>query len=140
MKFKLFAVLLALSLVAWAQEKPVGSSPDSTPKTDTKSCCHHADEAKGAMSCGHHANAVGKDAMACCGKASDCCGKDKDKDNNKDQAKCEKDGKSCCAGKDKKACAGAPKKGAACCEGKCCGEKSEKSAMNCCGGKCEKKG
>ena len=126
MKFKLFAVLLALSLVAWAQENPAASNPNSTPKTETKSCCHHAEGTKGAMSCGHHANAEDKEAMACCGK-------------DKDQTKCEKDGKSCCGGKDMKACAEACKKGGACSDGKCCGEKSEKSAMNCCSGKCEKK-
>jgi hypothetical protein len=134
MKFKLFAAVLALSLVAWAQENPSGSNPNSTPKTETKSCCHHAEGAKGAMACGHHATAEGKDGMACCGKDSACCGED-----NKDQAKCEKDGKSCCAGKDMKACAEACKKGGACSDGTCCGKKSEKSAMNCCGEKCEKK-
>ena len=93
MKFKLFAAVLALSLVAWAQENPSGSNPNSTPKMEAKSCCHHAEGAK--------------DGMACCGQDSPCCGKD-----NKDQAKCEKDGNSCCG---------------------------EKSAMNCCGEKCEKK-
>lgn len=130
MKFKLFAIVLALSLVAWAQENPAPSNPDSTPKTETKSCCHHGAGAKGAMACGHHMNADAKEGMECCGKDSGCCGKE--------MAKCAKDGKSCCGGKDMKACAKTCKKQGACSGGKCCGDKSEKSAMKCCSG-CEKK-
>ncbi len=133
MKFRLFAVVLALSLVAWAQENPAASNPNSTPKTETKSCCHHAAGAKGAMACGHHAGADAKEGMHCCGKSSECCGKG--------MAKGEKDGKSCCAGKDakdRKACAKGSAKQGACSGGKCCGAKGEKSAMKCCS-ECEKK-
>ncbi|HTR27043.1 MAG TPA: hypothetical protein VMI10_23930 [Terriglobales bacterium] len=132
MKFKLFAVVLALSLMAWAQENPATSNPNSTPKTEAKSCCHHGQGEKGAMTCGHHASAEGKDGMDCCGKGSGCCGKE--------GAKCEKDGKSCCGGKgkDMKACADECKKQGGCADGKCCGMKGEKSAMKCCDG-CEKK-
>ena len=121
---------MALSLVAWAQENPAPSTPNATPKTEMKSCCHHAGEAKDAMACGHHASADAKDGMECCGKDAGCCGKGDDK------AKCEKDGKSCCSGKDMKACMTQSKKDGS--KGKCCGG-DEKSAMNCCGGKCEKK-
>lgn len=130
MKFKLFAVVLALSLVAWAQENPAASNPNSTPKTETKSCCHHAAGAKDAMACGHHASADAKEGMECCGKDSGCCGKE--------MAKGEKDGKSCCGGKDMKACAKACEKQGGCSDGKCCGMKGEKSAMKCCS-ECEKK-
>jgi len=127
MKFKVFAVVLALSLMAWAQENPATSNPNSTPKT--KSCCHHGQGEQGAMSCGHHASADGKDAIECC-KGSGCCGKE--------GAKCEKDGKSCCGGKDLKAPAKECKKNGGCADGKCCGAKGEKTAMKCCNG-CEKK-
>ena len=129
MKFKLFAVVLALSLVAWAQENPPASNPNSTPKTETKSCCHHAAGAKDAMACCHHANGDAKEGMDRCGKDAGCCGKE--------MAKCGKDGKSSC-GKDRKACAEACKKEGACADGKCCGAKGEKSAMKCCS-ECEKK-
>ena len=122
MKFRLFALLLALSLIAWAQENPSAAAPNATPKPEAKSCCHHdhASDAKDAKGCCHHASADAKDA-------SDCCGKDK----------CEmKDGKSC-AGKDMKACMKQCKKSGACTDGKCCGEAGGKSAMNCCGNQCE---
>jgi hypothetical protein len=129
MKFRLLALILGLSLIGWAQEPPAASNPNSTPK-ETKGCCHHGAGEKGAMACGHHAKANGKEAMQCCGKDSSCC--------TKDAAKCEKDGKSCCGGKDMKACAGACKKEGACANGTCCGVAGEKSAMKCCS-HCEKK-
>jgi len=134
MNFKLFAVVLALSLMAWAQDNPAASTPNATPKTETKSCCHHAAGENSAMACGHHAktdaDAEARDVMDCCGKDSGCCGKE--------MAKCQKDGKSCCAGKDMKACAKSCAKPGACSDGKCCGVKGEKSAMKCCS-QCEKK-
>src|SRR5271167_1365490 len=115
MKFRLFAMVLALSMVAWGQENPSASTPNATPKPETKSCCHHAADAKDAMACCQHANADAKDA-------AECCGKDK----------CEmKDGKSCCSGKAMKACMKACKKHGACADGKCCGKAGDKSAMNC---------
>ena len=133
MKFKLFAMVLALSMVAWAQENPAASTPNATPAPETKSCCHHAAGAKDAKSCCHHATADAKDAAGCCGKD-----------------KCQmKDGKSCCAGmeikgakscsgKDMKACMKQCKKNGGCKDGKCCGEAGEKSAMNCSGNGCER--
>ena len=45
MKFRLFAMILALSLVGWAQDNPSASTPNSTP-APAKSCCHHAADAK----------------------------------------------------------------------------------------------
>ena len=120
MKFRLFAMVIVLALVAWAQENPAASTPNAS-QAPAKSCCHHAADAKDAMACCHHASADAKDAM-------DCCGKDK----------CDKkDAKSCCCGKKMKACMKACKKEGACKDGKCCGA-GEKSAMNCCGDKCER--
>lgn len=124
MKLRLFAMLLALSLVVWAQGNPAASTPNATPAPEAKSCCHHAADAKDAKGCCHHASADAKDAAGCCGK---------------DNAKCEmKDGKSCCAGKDMKASMKECKKDGGCKDGKCCGAAGEKSAMNCCSNKCER--
>ncbi len=119
MKFRLFAMILTLSLVGWAQDNPSASAPNSTP-APAKSCCHHA-------------SGDAKDAASCCG-------------DNKCQMK---DGKSCCAGmdmknaksgsgKDMKKCMKQCKKNGGCADGKCCGSGGEKSAMNCCGTKCER--
>ena len=125
MKLRLFAMLLAFSLIAWAQEAPSTPAPNSTPKSEAKSCCHHdhAAAAKDAKGCCHHGSADAKDAAGCCG--------------GKDMAKCEKkDGKSCCDGKEAKACMEACKKTGGCGDGKCCKEGDGKSAMNCCGNHC----
>ena len=122
MKFRLFAMVLALSMVAWAQENPAPSTPNATPAPETKSCCHHAAGAKDGKSCGHHVSADAKDAAGCCGKD-----------------KCEmKDGKSCCCGKDMKACMKQGQKNGCCKDGKCGVAAGEKSAMNCCGNACER--
>jgi len=41
MKFRLFALILALSLVGWAQDTPAASAaPNSTPVPHAKACCH----------------------------------------------------------------------------------------------------
>jgi hypothetical protein len=124
MKFRLFALILSLSLVGWAQETPAGSAPpNSTPATQAKACCHHnMADMKDGKGCCHHAAADAKDTMACCGK--DKCAM--------------KDGKSCCDGKDTKAAMEQCKKSGCCTEGKCCGDKkSDKTAEGCCGSKCE---
>ena len=128
MKLRMFALILTLSLVVWAQETPSGSAtPNSTPATQAKGCCHHMADAKDAKGCCHHAAADAKDAAACCGKD-----------------KCEmKDGKSCCGDKDMKdmkACMKECKKDGGCGEGKGCCQKgaSDKTAASCCGDKCER--
>ena len=118
MKFKLFAMVLALSLVAWAQENPAPSTPNATPAPEAKSCCHHAAGSADARNCCHHATADAKDAPGCCGKEM-------------------KEGKSCCDGKDMKACMEQCKKNGSCKDG-CCGEVGAKSAKNCCGNACER--
>ncbi len=121
MKFKLFAIVLALALVAWAQENPNAATPNAS-QAPAKSCCHHGGDGKDTNSCGHEASSDAKSAM-------DCCGNDKSE---------KKDAKSCCSGKEMKACMKACKKEGACKDGKCCGAKGEKSAMNCCGDQCER--
>jgi hypothetical protein len=140
MKFKLFAMILALSLAAWAQENPSAATPNATPKPDTKSCCHHAanaGDATGAQGCCHHAQA--KDATGAKSMA-ECCGKNKCE--MKDGDTCCKGGemagaKSCCAGKDMKKCAKQCEKNGGCTQGKCCGATGEKSAMNGRGNRCK---
>jgi hypothetical protein len=124
MKFKAFALFLALSLAVWAQDAPTtASTPNSTP-AQAKGCCHHnAAGAKDGKSCCPHAAADAKDAAGCCG------GKDK----------CEmKDAKSCCDGKDTTAAMQECKKDGCCADGKSCGgAKTDKTAAGCCGNRCE---
>lgn len=132
MKFKLFAMILTLSLVVWAQENPTASSPNATPAPEMKSCCHHATGAKDGKSCGHQASADAKDAAGCCGK-----GKWEMKDGKSCCAEM-KDGKSCSGGKDMKACMKQCKKNGGCKDGKCGGAAGEKSPINCCGNQCER--
>ena len=131
MKFRLFALILALSLVGWAQETPATpAAPNSTAAPQAKGCCHHdMADMKDGTGCCHHAAADAKDAMACCGKD-----------------KCEAtDGKSCCEGKDMKAAMKNCKKNGCCTDGKCCAEgkscseaKGDKTAMGCGGNSCQR--
>jgi hypothetical protein len=127
MKFRVFALILALSFVVWAQGSPAPAAPNASPAPEAKCCCHHADNVKDGEGCCHHAKAEGKEAMACCGKD-----------------KCEKkDAKSCCEGKDMKAGAEQCKKEGCCADGKCCaGDKgapaTDKSAASCCGNSCSR--
>jgi hypothetical protein len=159
MKFKMIALVLALTLMSWAQtatqtapsapqqstvpaEKAKCPCCDKMANADTKdapACCTHHDMR------GHTMDAKDSKEMASCcagkgAKSGDCkegmaCMK-----NDKDKAAascckdaCDKDGVSC--GKDKTA--------ASCCgngcgqDGKkgCCSEKTEKSAKNCCSDK-----
>lgn len=130
MKFRLSALVLALSLIGWAQENPSASTPNAAPAPG-KTCCHHAMGAKDNMGCCHHGDE--KDAASCCGKdkcqakdGTSCC-------SGKEMA----NAKSCCGGKDMKRCMKQCKKNGGCTEGKCCGAAGDKSAMNCCGTKCE---
>ncbi|HYL95762.1 MAG TPA: hypothetical protein VET69_08155 [Terriglobales bacterium] len=133
MKFKLTALILALTVASWAQtasQNPPAAAPQDNAAPHAKAdcaCCDKMARAKEGQSCCHHETA-GKDekAMSCCSGegAAACCGS--------------KDAKSCMKGdKDKAATA-------AC--GDCCGKdhekgccasakKGEKTAMNCCGGK-----
>ena len=116
MKLRVFALVLALSFVVWAQGTPAPTAP-STPAPEAKSCCHHMADMKAGEGCCHHAKAEGKEAMACCGKD-----------------KCEKnEAKSCCAGKDMKECMKECEK-----DGGCCGSADKKTAAKCCGNSCDR--
>ena len=116
MKFRLFAVVLVLSLLAWAQANPAASTNSSDPAT--KNSCPHA--AKDGMTCCHHSSTEAKDAMSCC------------------EGKDMKDAKSCCSPKEMKNCMKQCTKDGGCADGKCCGAAGEKSAMNCCGNHCQR--
>jgi hypothetical protein len=120
MKFKLVVTILVLSLIAWAQENPSGSTPNASP-APAKSCCHHAANASEAAGCCHHASADTKDTAECCAKG-----------------KCEMKNAKCCSGKAMKKCMKECKKNGTCTDGKCCGIAGEKSAKNCCGTQCER--
>ncbi|HZQ67019.1 MAG TPA: hypothetical protein VFA68_00760 [Terriglobales bacterium] len=130
MKFKLLAMILALTVVSYAQTAtqtapstaPAQSKQDEAKPSDAKagcSCCKKMMEGKEGSCCEHHDMAAkdGKGAMACCA--------------GKDQKSCM--GKEGCCGmkadKDKSA--------AMCSDGMCCGKGKDgdkKMAMACCGG------
>jgi len=112
MKFRLFAMILALSLIGWAQENPSTSAPNAS-QVPGRSCCHHAIGAKDGKGCCHHADA---------GDAS-CCGANKCSSKATDTA----NAKPCCADKDMKKCMKECKKDSGC-RGKCCSEASQKTA------------
>jgi hypothetical protein len=129
MKHKLLAVILALTVVAWAQTA-TQSAPDSQNATSTEKpkcgCCDKvasADMKDGKMSCPRHSKG-GKETTSCCGEKGCCAGKD--------AKSCMKDAKagSCCkdCGKDKMA--------SACCGKDCkecpCSPEKEKTAKKCC--------
>lgn len=147
MRYKMFALILALTVATWAQ-----TSTQTTPSTPQQSTVP-ADKAKSAC-CDKMAATGAKDAPTSCAR-EDMKSDMKDKDD--------KEMASCCAGKDAKAsgvkdamacmkndkekaasfCKGAcnTEKTAACCAGKCAkdgekgccsGMKSEKTAKNCC--------
>ena len=124
MKRNLIAILLALTVMSWAQS----TTPTQTPAPDQKSapadakpgcpCCEkmssadHSSMHKDMKACMHHDAKDGKETISCCG----------DKDA--------KDAASCC-GKDAKACSKDGKTMACCAEGKC----AEGHEMACCSAK-----
>lgn len=134
MKSKIFALILALTAVAWAQTSnqttPSDSTQNTAPADKAKAQCCDKMGANGA-SCPRHGKKEAKGMASCCGdkEMKSCCG-------GKDGKSCMKDDKtaaSCCkdgCGKDKSA--------KACCSGKDCGKgccssmKSDKTAKNCC--------
>jgi hypothetical protein len=132
-KFKLTALLLALTVASWAQtttQTPPAPAPQEKAapqaKTDCAACCEKMASAKEGQSCCRHEMA-GKDdkAMSCCKgeNASACCeGKDKE-------------AKSCMKGDKDKATAACGD----CCKdhekGCCSQKKDDKTSMNCCGDK-----
>ncbi len=133
MKHKVFALILALTVMSWAQTStPVAPSApaDSTSTEKAKcSCCEKmaAGSKDGHAACMRHGKGDAKDMASCCAgkEGSSCCG-------GKDAKSCMKDktAASCCKGdccKDKKAscCDRKPGKG---CGKNCCGSKDDKAA------------
>ncbi len=127
MKHKMIALILALTVVSWAQTPtqttPSTLQPSTAPAEKTKCpCCDKmaaADTKEAHASCARHMkhSGDGKEMAGC------CSGKDKD-------------AKSCCAGDDAKSCMKSAKDKSACC-GDSCGK--DKAAASCCSGKdCEK--
>lgn len=116
MKHKLLALILALTVVSWAQEAT--QTAPATPQQSTEkakcSCCDNTASADAKSCCGNHDHAMASGDM----KGMSCS---------------RKDGKSCCGGKDAKSCMKG-ENGQSCC--KDCGK--DKTASSCCGGKCEK--
>ena len=150
MRYKMFALILALTVVTWAQ-----TATQNTPSTPQQSTVP-ADKAKCAC-CDKMAAADSKDAPACCTHhamqakgskemASCCAGKDAMSGGGKDAMSCMKNEKdkasaSCCKGGCSKDSCSKDKTATACCAGKCgkdgeksccSGMKSEKTAKSCC--------
>ena len=150
MRYKMFALILALTVATWAQ-----TSTQTTPSTPQQSTVP-ADKAKCAC-CNRMAAADAKDGSACArhmksgmkdqdGKemASCCAGKEATASGGKDAMSCMKNEKdkaaSCCKDACSKDSCSKDKTAAACCAGKCgkdgekccSGMKTEKTAKTCC--------
>lgn len=127
MKHKLLALILALTLVSWAQTA-TPTAPADQPKSTEQEKCACCDkmasaDAKGAKMCARHSKDAkhgagccdGKEGMSCCGKDGHSCMKDK----QAAAACCKNCGKektaSCCGGE---------------CKEGCCSKTT--AAMNCC--------
>ena len=134
MRYKMFALILALTVVTWAQ-----TSTQTAPATPQQSTVP-SEKAKCAC-CDKMAASDAKDAKSCCAHHDMASMKDND---GKEMA-------SCCAGKDMKssdgkeamACMKGDKdKAASCCKDSCSkdGCAKDKTASGCCGGKCGKDG
>src|SRR5208282_3301802 len=133
MKAKLIALILALTVLSWAQTatpNTPSTSQQSTAPAEAKACacCDKgaSTDAKAHACCAHHGTAANDGKEPAC-----CAGKDKP---------------ACCTNKDAKSCKrdGADKAAAACCRGKQCGKdcekecpgKGEKTGNSCCGAHC----
>jgi hypothetical protein len=133
MKHKVLALILALSVISWAQT--AAPTPQTSAPAAKCACCDKA------------ASADAKDAHACCARHGDhhadakemasCCnGKEGASCRGKDAKSCMKAGKNTCSDCDKdktaKACCGSNCK-KACADGTCCSSnKVEKAESNCC--------
>jgi hypothetical protein len=111
MKSKMLALILALTVISWAQTATQGTTSTQQQDTATQNaksaCCDKMSDAKG----GHAAcmrNHDGKDMASCCAG---------------------KDGKSCCSGKDAQSCMKDDKNAASCKD--CCGKEKDKTAFCC---------
>ena len=118
MKYKMAALILALTVAAWAQTTPTTPHQSTVPADKAKcACCDKmapTDTKDAHASCARNmkASADGKDMGSCCGG---------------------KDAKSCMKGdKDKTASAQCGEKCSKQCEKGCCSKKNETTAKNCC--------
>jgi len=129
MKFKLFAMILALTVASFAQTATqTAPSPEQKQSTQTDNkkdatACQKMMAGKDGSCCMHHGMAAkdGKDAMSCCaGKNAKSCKKMMTNSKDKMAAMCG-DGK--CCGKDAKDCCKGDEKNMAmaCCGGSKCG-------------------
>jgi len=125
MKYKMFALILALTVGSWSQTAT--QTAPATPEKSDKASCACCDKMAKADSKDGHAACMrkhdGKEMASCCSGKDEksCC-------SGKDAASCMKDGKmieSCCKGKDGMKCDS--KAGKDCGKG-CCKSKSEKTA------------
>ncbi len=138
MRYKMFALILALTVATWAQTSnqvtPATSQQSTAPAAKAKcACCDKmaATDSKDAQSCcAHHDMKAGdgKDAMSCMKSGSDkpapsCCKDSCSKDGcSKDSCTKDRTASACCGGK----CGKAGDKG-------CCSNmKSDKTAKSCC--------
>lgn len=126
MKYKVLALILALTVVSWAQKATQTAPPDlqqnAAPAEKAKcSCCDKmasSDAKDGQSCCARHGHHAGMKDMSCCAG---------------------KNGKPCGGGKDAKSCMRGDKNVASCCKGRCCGKDAkDKTAISCCGGKCSR--
>lgn len=136
MKHKIFAMILAFTVISWGQtatQMPAGSQASPAPAEKAKtSCCDKMSGMKDGASCARQGK---KNADA---KAGSCCaGKDSSRCSGKEGMSCMKDktaAASCCKEncmQDKPAassCCGGGKD----CEKGCCSKKSDKTARNGC--------
>ncbi len=133
MKHKVLALILALTVISWAQTA-TPTAPSNAPASKC-ACCEKAAsaDAKDAQACcarhaGHQADA--KEMASCCNgkEGASCCGKDAKACMNKGKNSCSDCGKD----KTAKACCGSNcEKG--CKDGTCHGAKKvEQAAVSCC--------
>lgn len=148
MRYKMFALILALTVATWAQtstQTTPAAPQQSTVPAEKSMCDQMAGDSKDAHSCCAR-HAMRSDMKAEDGKATaSCCASKDATTGGKDSMSCMKNAKdktaasSCKDGCSKDSC-GKDKTAAACCGGKCgkdekgcCSKvKSEKTAKNCC--------
>ena len=128
MKYKMLALILALTVVSWAQtttqNTPSTPQPSTAPEKAKCACCDKmaASDSKDAHAACMH-NHDGKEMASCCAGKDEksCCG-------GSDVKSCMKDGKmtDCCKGKDGMNCD--RKDGKDCLKGCCGSNKNEKPA------------
>jgi hypothetical protein len=133
MRNKLFALILALTVVSWAQTATQTTPTQSAPAAETTkaACCDKmaADSKDGHAACMRSSKmSDDKEMASCCGgkETASCCGKD-----SKSCMKDEKSAASCCKdarAKDKTASCCDRKTGKECGKGCCGSNKSEKPA------------